>query len=45
MQTIDNVLRNEKYLGHNVYNRHSFKLQKGCVENPPELWIRRDKRL
>jgi DNA invertase Pin-like site-specific DNA recombinase len=42
MQTIDDVLRNEKYIGHNVYNRGSFKLQQKHVFNPPDMWIRRD---
>jgi DNA invertase Pin-like site-specific DNA recombinase len=36
------VLTNEKYLGHNVYNRVSFKLKKEYVRNPPEQWVRRD---
>jgi DNA invertase Pin-like site-specific DNA recombinase len=36
------VLTNEKYLGHNIYNRVSFKLKKQIVHNPPEQWVRRD---
>jgi DNA invertase Pin-like site-specific DNA recombinase len=36
------VLTNEKYLGHNVYNRVSFKLKQEYVHNPPEQWVRRD---
>ena len=42
MQTIDNLLRNEVYLGHNVYNRRSAKLRKPLVDNPPEMWVRHD---
>ena len=38
--TIHEVLTNEKYIGHNVYNRVSFKLKKKRVVNPPEMWIR-----
>ncbi len=41
-QTIDLILRNEKYIGHNIRNRYSFKLQIKRVNNPPEMWIRRD---
>lgn len=40
--TVREVLTNEKYVGHNVYNRVSFKLKKLRVANPPEMWIRRD---
>ena len=36
------VLRNEKYIGHNVYNRGSLKLGRKRVENPRDMWIRRD---
>ena len=33
MQTIDDILTNEKYLGHNVYGRGSVKLgQKHVVK-------------
>jgi hypothetical protein len=42
MQAIDDILRNEKYIGHNVYNRASFKLQKRRIANPPDIWIRRN---
>jgi DNA invertase Pin-like site-specific DNA recombinase len=34
------VLRNEKYIGHNVFNRHSGKLDKRQTENPADNWIR-----
>lgn len=42
MKTIDDLLRNEKYAGHNVFNRRSAKLKQALIENPPEMWIRRD---
>ncbi len=34
------VLTGEKYIGHNVYNRSSFKLKAVRVRNPAEMWIR-----
>ncbi len=40
--TVHQVLTNEKYVGANVYNRISFKLKKLRVQNPPDMWIRRD---
>lgn len=40
--TVHQVLINEKYVGANIYNRISFKLKKLRVQNPPEMWIRRD---
>jgi DNA invertase Pin-like site-specific DNA recombinase len=40
--TVHQVLTNEKYIGNNVYNRHSFKLKKQRVTNDPEMWIRSD---
>ncbi len=40
--TVHQVLTNEKYIGHNVYNRRSFKLKKKRVENPPEMWVRKE---
>jgi DNA invertase Pin-like site-specific DNA recombinase len=40
--TVHQVLTNEKYIGHNVYNRTSFKLKKLRVVNTPDMWIRRD---
>jgi DNA invertase Pin-like site-specific DNA recombinase len=36
------ILRNEKYVGNNVWNRESFKLQKVRVRNRPETWLRSD---
>ena len=35
------MLKNEKYIGNNVYNRRSFKLKKKRVENPLNMWIRK----
>ncbi|WP_315722299.1 MULTISPECIES: recombinase family protein [unclassified Bradyrhizobium] len=40
MLTIGNVLRNEAYVGHIVFNRRSAKLGERAVSNPPEMWIR-----
>ena len=40
--TVHQVLTNEKYVGHNVYNRMSFKLKKKRVRNVPDSWIRSD---
>jgi len=40
--TVRQVLTNEKYIGNNVYNRHSFKLKKKHVDNSPEMWIRKE---
>ena len=39
---VHQVLSNEKYIGHNVYNRVSFKLKKKRVVNPPDMWVRAD---
>ena len=38
--TIHQLLINEKYVGHNVWNRRSFKLKKKRVRNDPDMWIR-----
>lgn len=40
--TVRTVLTNEKYIGNNVYNRHSFKLKKRHVDNPPDMWVRKE---
>ena len=40
--SVHQVLTNEKYIGHNVYNRTSFKLKRRHVVNPPDLWVRKD---
>ena len=36
------ILTNEKYIGHNVFNRTSFKLKQRRVKNTPDMWIRAD---
>ena len=38
--TVHQILINEKYVGDNVWNRHSFKLKKKRVRNDPNMWIR-----
>ncbi len=40
--TVHQILTNLKYVGANVYNRRSFKLKRKRVENPPEIWVRRE---
>ena len=40
--TVHQVLTNEKYIGHNVYNRHSYKLKGTHKDNPPDEWVRAD---
>ena len=40
--TVRTVLTNEKYVGNNVFNRKSFKLKKMHVDNPPDMWIRKE---
>ena len=37
---VHQVLTNEKYIGNNVYNRHSYKLKETHKNNPPEEWLR-----
>ena len=39
---VHELLTNEKYIGNNIYNRTSAKLQRPRVLNNPEQWIRRD---
>lgn len=34
------LLSNEKYIGNNIWNRHSFKLKKRHVRNKPINWVR-----
>lgn len=34
------LLSNEKYIGNNIWNRHSFKLKKRHVRNEPNSWVR-----
>lgn len=40
--SVRTVLSNEKYIGNNVFNRRSFKLRKLHVDNPPEMWVRKE---
>ncbi len=40
--TVHQVLTNEKYIGNNVFNRHSYKLKGTHKNNPPEEWVRAD---
>jgi DNA invertase Pin-like site-specific DNA recombinase len=40
--TVHQILINEKYVGHNVWNRTSFKLKQERVRNPPAAWVRAD---
>ena len=40
--SVRTVLINEKYIGNNVFNKSSFKLKKLHVENPPDMWIRKE---
>jgi DNA invertase Pin-like site-specific DNA recombinase len=40
--TIHELLTNEKYIGHNIFNRVSFKLKRKRVRNPPAMWVRDD---
>lgn len=40
--TIHQMLTNEKYAGHNVFNRVSFKLKQHRVANPPDMLVRCD---
>ena len=36
------ILLNEKYIGNNIWNRNSCKLQTAVFRNDPELWVRAD---
>lgn len=40
--TVHELLTNPKYIGHNLFNRRSFKLKKMRVNNPPEQWIKKE---
>lgn len=40
--TVHQILINEKYVGHNVWARTSFKLKREHVRNDPEKWVRAD---
>lgn len=37
---VHQVLINEKYIGNNVWGRHSFKLKKRHIRNSPDNWLR-----
>jgi len=39
---VHQLLTNEKYIGNNLYNRTSTKLQTPRINNPPDKWVRRD---
>jgi hypothetical protein len=39
---VKNILTNLKYIGVNVSNRSSYKLNKVHVKNPPRMWVRRN---
>lgn len=39
---VKSVLTNEKYLGHMIFNRGSFKLHRQAVDNPRAEWVRRE---
>lgn len=39
---IHQILINEKYIGHNVWGRTSFKLKNKHVHNDPTEWVRRE---
>lgn len=39
---VKGVLTNEKYLGHMIFNRGSFKLRRQAVSNPRTQWVRFD---
>jgi len=41
-ESIHQILINPKYIGANVFNRHSFKLKGKKVRNPPAMWILRE---
>ncbi|WP_292317333.1 recombinase family protein [Mesorhizobium sp.] len=38
--SVRSILRNEKYIGNNVWNRTSERLHTARVRNPPSAWIR-----
>lgn len=40
--TVREILRNEKYIGNNVWNRTSYKLSQRHVRNDKSVWIRAD---
>lgn len=40
--TVRTNLTNDKYIGNYVYNRYSFELKKLHMENPPDMWVRKE---
>lgn len=40
--TVAKILANETYTGSLIYNRSSAKLKQKRIENPREMWVRRD---
>ncbi len=40
LSVVRQLLSNEKYIGNNVWNRNSFKLEKCHVRNKPKNWVR-----
>lgn len=36
---VHQILINQKYIGNNIWNLHSFKLKKKRVKNTPDMWI------
>jgi DNA invertase Pin-like site-specific DNA recombinase len=40
--TVGKILSNETYTGSLIYNRSSTKLKQKRIENPRDMWIRRD---
>jgi DNA invertase Pin-like site-specific DNA recombinase len=40
--TVRSILTNEKYIGNNVFNRRSFKLQIRRAVNSSDTWVRND---
>ena len=39
---VHDILVNPKYIGTNLFNRKSLKLQRPAVQNPEKLWVRKD---
>lgn len=39
---IHELLINENYIGHIVFNRKSFRLGQKMTKNPPSVWVRKD---
>ena len=39
---VTELLTNEKYIGNNVFNRRSFRLQKKHLRNHRDTWVRKD---